>query len=324
MNTPDYSSILFDPESVGIHGSEYLKLRIENKDLAVKTGIADIDNEDSKGNLLLPLLPGDVLSILGRPGCGKTSFMMAWARRRAAILKARKDNKRVVVYVSLEQTVEELNAFNVAAERRISITKMAQGEITPDEWKLCLKEAVNRRFMPLWCIGYSGTMDRKQIRIDASTIEGALGTIQERGHEIDMVFVDYLQRMPYDRAESKTIGVSDNLDALKTMALKLHFPVAVGVQATRDVDDKDPAIPTLGDGQWTSNIEQTSDKVLSIVRPIIYKKIGMEFFGRILQSPNETLVSVLKQKLGPTNFSRWLFFDPVYNFIDSLDRRRES
>jgi hypothetical protein len=85
------------------------------------------------------------------------------------------------------------------------------------------------------------------------------------------------------------------------------------VQAKREVDDSDPAVPELNDGQWTSAIEQVSDKTMSVVRPIKYKKEGDMFGKMIVQGRNQMLICILKQKMGDSPFAIWTLFDPQYN-----------
>jgi len=318
----DYSSILFTPEDVGVLGSAYLQQRRENKDFGIVTGLKSLDED------LYPLFPGELMGIIARPGCGKTGFMVHWARYRSEVLRKLGKKDRAVVYITLEQSIEELNAFNVAADQRLSITSMARGEIKDAEWNECLKSAINRRFMPLWNIGYSSMTTNKQIRVDLDAIEGALSMIRDQ-HKltIDIVFVDYLQRMPLPgNVENKAIGVSDNYDGLKNIALRLKTPVVVGVQARREVDDRDDPsknklpIPELDDGQWTSNVEQSSDRLLSLVRPIKYRKEN-EMFGKMqVKGTRQILITVLKQKLGKDNWSKWAYFDPEYNKLDELEK----
>lgn len=319
----DYSTILFTPEEIGNLGSAYLKERKENKGQAVKVGLKDLDEPDREGRFLLPLHAGELMSIIARPGNGKTGFMVRWARERSKWLRAQKITDRAVVYITLEQSIEELNAFNIAADERLSITSMATGEITDDEWARCLGNAINRRFMPLWNIGYSSVTDKKQIRVDLDAVNGALELIRTQHNlKIDVVFVDYLQRMPDGlRAESKVVAVSDNLDGLKNICLRQHCPMVAGVQARREVDKKEDQIPELDDGQWTSNIEQTSDRVLSLVRPRKYREPGAMFGKMAVEGNCQMLVTILKQKLAADNYAKWVMFDPVYNKLDRLETR---
>jgi replicative DNA helicase len=319
----DYSSILFTPEEIGNQTAAYLRDRRDNAAMGLKIGLKSLDEADTKGDLILPMLPGELMGIIARPGNGKTSFMVRWARARSNFLKAANVKDRVVIYVTLEQSIEELNAFNLAADRKMSITKMALGNITPDEWKACLAEGINRRYLPLWNIGYSSMTTNKQIRLDVDAIAGAVELIKtQHALKLDCIFVDYLQRIPYDRAESKTIGVSDNLDALKTLALTCKVPFIVGVQAKREVDETDTKIPTLDDGQWSSNVEQTCDKILTLMRPALYFQDG-EFVGKTtVRGYKQMVINVLKQKLGPANFMRWVEFDPIYNTLNELETRQ--
>jgi replicative DNA helicase len=334
MEKRDYSTILFTPEEAGVMTAGYLRMRKEYQAWGVPFGLASMDKPPrelgKEQEFYVPLMPGEVECVISRPGHGKTGTMVARARKRAEYLrKVKMDADRAVVYITLEQSVEELNAFNIAADRRMSITQMAMGEITDAEWKACLEDGINRRYIPIWNIGYSSTTAKKQVRIDLDGISGALHLIEDQyKKKIDLVFVDYLQRMPFDRAESKTIGVSDNLDGLKNLALQtFKAPFVIGAQATRDVDarvhpgSKDLPIPAMDDGQWTSNIEQTSDHVISLVRPRKYYKEGEAFGSMTVQGNSQLLVSVLKQKLGASNFARWVFFDPIYNKLDELEMR---
>ena len=324
-NNRDYSSILFTPEEIGNQTAAYLQQRRDNASLGMRLGLSSLDEPDEKERLILPMMPGEVMGVIARPGHGKTSWMVRWARYRSQFLRERGETTRAVVYITLEQSIEELNAFNLAADRRISITKMAMGKITPEEWLICLKEGINRRFMPLWNIGYSSMTDKKQIRVDADAMRGALDVVRTtHGLTIDSVFIDYLQRMPYDRAESKTVGVSDNLDAVKTIALTQRCPVVIGVQARREVDESPEKMPSLDDGQWTSNIEQTCDKVITLMRPCNYYKEGEMCLDKVVRGTDQMVLQVLKQKLGPANFRKWVKFDPIYNMLNELEASAQA
>lgn len=331
MEKRDYSNLLFTPEMAAAATSRYIQIRRDNKFWGISFGLDALDKPKAGGNeneFYVPLMPGEIETVIARPGHGKTGTMVARARRRANYLKSKGlDKDRVIVYITLEQSIEELNAFNIAADNRISITKMAMGEISPEEWRQCLKDGMGRRYVPIWNIGYSSTAADRQTRVDLDSIEGALHLIEDQyKKKIDLVFVDYLQRMPFDRSESKTIGVSDNLDGLKTLALQVFkAPFIIGAQAVRDVDgrmkpgSKELPIPGVDDGQWSSNIEQTSDHVISLVRPRKYCKSGDQFGSITVSGQDQLLVSVLKQKLGASNFGRWIKYDPIFNKLNDSE-----
>jgi len=332
----DANDIVFSPIDIAELTEGYLSERraaCETGGLAsgLSSYIHGLDAHGENDSGFLPVLDGDVVSIIARPGNGKTSFMMRWARertneirRRAAIGDA--DAARsVVVYCTWEQTVEALHSFHVAssnADLGLTVTKMARGRITDAQWRGIQESNVRRISDPLWFIGHSTKRKSKRPVIDVDALARALWEIEnwqgtDNKFRVDCVFVDYLQRIPYGRAESKTIGISDNLDRLKNAALALGSKIIVGVQAGRDVDKRDLPIPGMDDGQWTSNIEQASDVVITLVRPIKYKEEGESFDGVPVSGYKQMLVTVAKQKMGESNFAQWVDFDPRYNSLDT-------
>lgn len=276
----------------------------------------------------LPVWPGEMITVIGRPGNGKTGLMMWWARSWAQELKRRGEKNRCVLYVTYEQTVEELSVFNLAAETRVSITKMAMGANTDQEWEK-IKEAGARRVeLPLWFMGHSFERRNGQKRppMNPDNIGQAILNIQdwdgENKREVDMVFVDYLQRIPVEgRSESKTVAHSEQLDTLKDIAMQYGTRLIVGVQAKREVEERKIPIPSQEDGQWTSNIEQASDGVLTVCRPRKYKQEGETFGSCKVEGDTQMIITVAKRKLGPDNWARWVKFDPRYNELDDMEMR---
>lgn len=316
--------IVYTPNDTATIGTEYLKEKRETAKtgLGVPLGIPVIDKD------FIPAMGTELVTILGRPGCGKTSFMMRWARHRAKSLVKMGRLNRVVIYISFEQSIEELNAFNIAAEQRLSITSMAKGEITDDEWEKVLRASTHRVGLPLWFIGHSIARRKKRPVINTDNIALALSAVEgwnsDIGDEItiDSVFIDYLQRIPIAKgSESKMIGTSDNLDRLKDGAIVFNAPFIVGAQAKREVDERKIPIPESDDGQWTSNIEQASDKQFSVVRPRRYRKEGERFGDYTVRGNNQMLVTLLKQKLGDANKAYMIGFDPIYNKLVDLETR---
>jgi replicative DNA helicase len=227
----------------------------------------------------------------------------------------------VVIYVSLEQTVEALKSFHIAArnkEAHLSITQMAQGKITAEQWDAVQAANVAQASDPLWFMGYGIGRKMKRPRLTVEALAESLWAIEswqgeQNKFRIDSVFVDYLQRFPYDGRESKTVGVSNNLDYLKQVGMELSTKIIVGVQARREVDQREDPTPAGDDGQWTSNIEQSSDTLLTLVRPCKYRADGETFAGVTVEGFDQMRVTVPKQKMGESNFDKWVSFDPRYN-----------
>lgn len=310
------ASIVYTPLEVATLGKEYLEWKQEHKEFGVPFFAPKMRDR------VYPLFPGEVMSIIARPGHAKTSVMMFWARQRAKWLRENGHSNRVVVYATWEQSVEELHSFYVAAEQQLSITKMAKGELNEDDWKRVQQATSDRIQEPLWFIGHSMVRQSGRKPITVETLAQAIEEVRNfgQGFDVDIVFVDYLQRIyPTSSMDNPTVAYSQIMDGLKNLALGFGVPLAVGVQAKREVDDKPLPIPEQQDAQWTSNIEQSSDRMLSLVRPRRYRKEGEKFGSRIVEGHNQLLTSIIKQKLGEANFVEWLKFNPIYNRLDEAE-----
>lgn len=311
------SSIVFNPQETSRLSIERLEYRRENKHLAIPFYLDQIDKH------MIPLLPGDLITVIGRPGNGKTGFMLRWARARAAKLCEHLVQDRIILFVTYEQHIEDLNSIQMAADSGVNVTSMARGEVTDSEFAALRKAAVNRAMMPLWYVGHSMANRQERPRISPSVLIENLQRVEaDRGVAIDAVFVDYLQRIPFDgRPESKLVGTTEVLDQMKDFALVLNCPFIVGVQARREVDARNYPVPGMDDGQWTSNIEQASDKVFTVCRPAKYANEG-DLFGPSnvpVKGHTQMVITLAKQKLGPDNISEWVYFDPAYNKLDGLE-----
>jgi replicative DNA helicase len=274
--------------------------------------------KDKKG--FLPVKRGELITVLGRPGNGKTGFMFRWARERAKYLQSI-GSKEVVLYWTMEQMVEELRLFHVAAEDGISASDMASGQI--DDWGAVKKSLRSMHTTPLWLAGKSRARRKDKIKLTEQTFYDALSSIEkwqgdnlEQG--IDSVFCDYLQRYRSGGADW-TQFYGDITNAHKEIAGDFSTRVILGVQAKREVDKYDVPIPQMDDGQWTSGIEQQSDGMISVCRPSHYKEQGQDFDGFLVKGHTQMIIAVLKRKLGPENFKDWVSFAPEYNRMDEVE-----
>lgn len=312
----DKASIIYSPMDVAKLGEEYLGWKQTHKEFGVPFFAHKMTDR------VYPLFPGEVMSVIARPGHAKTSVMMFWARKRATWLREAGHSKRAVIYATWEQSIEELHSFYVAAEQKLSITKMAKGEFTEEDWRKIKNGTANRINEPLWFVGHSMVRRSGRRPITVENIWQAVEEVQARGDgfEVDMLYVDYLQRIaPSGNYDNPVMAYSKIMDDLKNLALGLGVPITVGVQARREVDDLKLPIPEMNHAQWTSNIEQSSDRIISLVRPRRYRREGEMFGSRKVEGHNQLLVSVLKQKLGEANFAEWLSFNPIYNKLDEAE-----
>jgi len=307
--------ILFSSAEAVRLGKQNLAERRNNSNIAVPIGLPVLDS------FVNPLLPGELMTLVARPGSGKTGFMLRWARKRAEWLQEQELNK-AVVFASCEQSIEELVTLGFAAHAKINLSTMARGKISDREWIEIEKATIELGSRStMWWIGPSKKNRKKRPRLTPELIIEAILEMEESAKiKADIVFVDYLQLLKSSRPyEPKQVMVTNNLEECVNGAFDTDAPWVVACQARREVDTQALPIPGLDSGQWTSAVEQYSDKSASLVRPIKYRKEGEWFGDRQVKGPNLMLFSLLKQKLGKDNIAKWVDFDPAYNRLHELE-----
>ncbi len=314
------SRLVFTPIEASNAAEDYVKEIQENDGDGMPLYISKMEYsaKDKKG--FLPVKRGELIAVLGRPGNCKTGLMFRWARERAKYLKSI-GSKEVVLYWTMEQLVEELRLFHVAAEDGISASDMASGQI--DDWTGVTKSLRNMHTTPLWLAGKSRKRRKDKIKLTEQTFYDTLQSVEQwQGDNliqgIDSVFCDYLQRYR-SNGQDWTQFYGDMVNAHKEMAGDFSTRIILGVQAKREVDKYTVPIPQMDDAQWTSGVEQQADGMISVTRPSHYKAQGAEFDGVIVKGHKQLIVSVLKRKLGPENFNQWVDFAPEYNKLDEIE-----
>ncbi len=221
---------------------------------------------------LIPLHPGDLMAVVARPGHGKSSFMAYLAKRAADKITERGDNKKCVIYVSWEQSVEEIEAFFQSGENYNS-TDLAWGRVDIETVR---RNTIGRAGLPIWMIGNS--IKKSGIKKPPLTLDLVLDAVRgmryEYGYEPVLLCLDYLQIIPVKGNGSRFEQVSEATIQAKQLAMEIGVPIVAGVQAARAADNRAGQMPTMGDAQHSSAIEQTADKQLALFRPIKVTEAG--------------------------------------------------
>lgn len=214
---------------------------------------------------IIPLHPGDMMAVVARPGHGKSSWMAYMARKAARDIIRRGADDEVVVYVSWEQQVEEIEAF-FQSGHGYSSTDMAWGRVPMGT---IIAGEIKRASLPIWMIGNSARHAHvKKPRMYADIIYEAIQALYyDYGKRPVLLLFDYIQIMPVTGNKAKMDEVSAAAYQAKELFTSTGTPGIVGVQASRGVDQYADQIPKMSDAQWSSAIEQTADKQLGLWRP---------------------------------------------------------
>ncbi|MDW8328139.1 MAG: replicative DNA helicase, partial [Anaerolineales bacterium] len=213
----------------------------------VPTGFFDLDK------VLGGLQKSDLLIIAGRPGSGKTSFLLSVAKNAAQLYR-----KRVAIF-SLEMSNEQVVQRLMAQETGIDSQRLRLGQLRDDELGI-FNEAHNAlRQIPVY-LDDTPALTPLQLRAKCRRLQQELG--------LDLVIVDYLQLMQGDgrRHENRVQEVSAISRGLKQLARELNVPVLAGAQLSRAVEQRQDKRPLLSDLRESGSLEQDSDIVMFIHR----------------------------------------------------------
>jgi replicative DNA helicase len=267
--------------------------------------------------VLIPLHPGDLMAVVARPGHGKSSWMAYMARLAARQLLEKGDDERCVVYVTWEQSVEEIEAFFQCGDKYTS-TDMAWGRVPED---VIIRNSFSRPSLPIWLVGNSiVNAQRAKPPMTVEMIYDALRGLRAKfSLRPALICLDYLQIIPITKASERTEQVANATIEAKALGIDLGCAIIGGVQSTRGVDRYENPIPTMSDAQHSSAIEQTADKQIALWRPIkseegkgkTERKSSVNISGTEFDiTPELMVIRVLKQRFDVGHGTYAVRFEP--------------
>lgn len=260
--------------------------------MGVPTGFLDLDR------LLGGLQQSDFLIIAGRPGMGKTAFMLSAVKNAAQLHK-----KHVAVF-SLEMSSEQLVQRLISQETGIDSQRLRMGDVKEEEWPL-LTHAIEVLSDTVIFLDDTPALTPLQLRTKARRLH--------LEYHLDLVTVDYLQLMSGgSRIENRVQEVSYISRNLKVMARELNVPVLAAAQLSRAVEQRTDKEPQLSDLRESGSLEQDADIVMFIHRPEMYEKDTLK--------QNVAQIKVAKHRNGPTGTIELIFRNNLAKFENAATR----
>lgn len=217
----------------------------------IPTGFQQLD-EVTNG-----LHPGQMVTVAGRPGSGKSTFALDLARSAAV-----KHQKPTVIF-SLEMGRLEIMMRLFSAEAGVALQNMRSGHMSDQDWRRVALRSSELAEAPLY-IDDSPNLTMMEIRAKARRMK--------QRQDLQMIVIDYLQLMTSGkRVESRQQEVSEFSRAVKLLAKELEVPVVVLSQLNRSSEQRTDKKPMLSDLRESGSIEQDSDIVLLVHRPDLYE-----------------------------------------------------
>jgi replicative DNA helicase len=257
--------------------------------LGLPTGFRDLDS------LLGGLQRSDLLIFAGRPGMGKTSFLLTVA------LNAAKLGARILIF-TMEMGGDQLIQRFLSMETGINTQKLRLGQLNQQEWS---------RFVQA-----TGRLGNLRIVIDDTPAQTPLQIrtkSRRMAHEmgLDLIIVDYLQLMTAGQGfeNNRVQEISYISRNLKEIAREINVPVFAAAQLSRAVENRQDKHPQLSDLRESGSIEQDSDIVLFLYRESIYNEAS--------EHPNLAEVMISKHRNGPTGTVNLHFEKSLTKFSDA-------
>jgi len=290
----------------------------------VPTGFDDLDR------LTSGLHGGELFIVAGRPGMGKTSFVLNMAAniarpRRVDLSDGADDYGEAsveesgygVAFFSLEMPKEQLASRLLAAEARVDVSRIRSGTLRGDDWNKLTEAAARLGRMPLW-LDDTPALTLLEVRAKIRRLQAELERGGREGapaNRLGLVAVDYLQLMQGRRdAGSREQEISELSRGLKQLAKEMDVPVLALSQLNRSVETrttKDKR-PQLSDLRESGAIEQDADTILFIYRDEYY------FKGESVE-PKVAEIIIAKQRNGPTATVKTTF-TAEYTRFDNRER----
>ncbi len=259
----------------------------------VPTGFIDLDR------LLGGLQASDLLIIAGRPGQGKSGFLMSAARNAAVMHK-----KHVAVF-SLEMSNEQVAQRMLSQETGIDAQRLRLGKLNDDEWPK-FTQSIEMFSETKIFLDDTPAVTPLQLRTKCRRLHMEYG--------LDLVVIDYLQLMGGERRnENRVQEVSHISRSLKVLARELNVPVLTAAQLSRAVEQRADKRPVLSDLRESGSLEQDADIVMFIYRPDQYEEETTK--------QNVAEIIVAKHRNGPVGNVELIFRPQLAKFENAATRR---
>lgn len=258
----------------------------------VPTGFYDLDK------MLNGLQPSDLLIVAGRPGQGKTGFLLSIAKNAGLT------HKKHVAIFSLEMSNDQVVQRLIAQETGIDSQRLRTGKLLENEWPL-FTHAIEVFSDTHIYLDDTPAITPLQLRTKCRRLHMEFG--------IDLIIVDYLQLMGGDtRNDNRVQEVSHISRSLKVLARELNVPVLTAAQLSRAVEQRTDKRPVLSDLRESGSLEQDADIVMFIYRPDQYEKDS--------DKQNVAEIIVAKHRNGPVGSVELIFRNALAKFENAATK----
>lgn len=263
--------------------------------VGLSTGFREIDR------LLQGLQSPDLIILAGRPGMGKSSFLLSM------LINILRDLSRRAALFTLEMSTAQITQRAVSLEAGINLQRLQAGQLNADEWKRFVKETGN--------VSRYNLLIDDRAKITPAQMRAKLYRWIAQHGKLDVVCVDYLQLMSGGKdfkADNRVQELGYITGELKQMCKEFNVPIVAAAQLSRKVEERADKRPMLHDLRESGTIEQDADIVGFLYRDEVYNE-ATEF-------PNQAEMIWAKHRNGPTGTTILYFEKTLTKFMNSVER----
>jgi len=242
-----YTHTIGDARDAAIKKVE--QLRNSKELVGITTGLRKLDRA------IAGLQAPDLYVIGARPAMGKT----------AVVINLMLNNKCPVGFFSTEQPMEQIGLRALSIQGGVAARDLRSAQIKDDDWQKILAAVNHARSNEIFI------HDKPSISIGELMREARR---MKYNHGIQVLYIDYIQRIKSPNAESRRLEVAEVVTGLKTLARELNIPVVALAQVSRKVEERKYKRPHMGDLLESGVIEQEADVVILLYRDEVYNEDG--------------------------------------------------
>ena len=252
--------------------AEQLRLGESGACTGVATGFTQLDEYTSGFQL------GDLIIVAARPSMGKTALGLSMAQHMAV------HDHVPVAFFSMEMSVDQLAQRLVCSHTGVDAQRVRRRMLRDGDLRQLLDACADFEKAPLFIDDTPG-MTVMELRSSARRLK--------QKHDIQAVFVDYLQLMHSPGSESRQVEISTISRGLKALGRELNIPVVALAQLNRMAEGRADKRPLMSDLRESGAIEQDADVILLIHREEYYRPED-----EAVKNLAELIIA--KQRNGPT------------------------
>ena len=244
----------------------------------------------------------DLMIVAARPAMGKSAFAVSCIKRLCF------NQNLKVAFFSLEMSTEQIHRRLVAEVTGISMEKQKTGTCTESELNI-IRAVANKIELDNITI-FEGTHTNMDIRRKTTELKYTKG--------IDLIIVDYIQKIKPSRNSSSYEEITEVSGELKEICQNLKVPCIALAQLSRNSENRGgDKRPVLSDLKGSGSLEQDASIVAFLHRPEYYGFMEDEN-GNSMAGVGEFIIAKNREgECGLVNFktelglSRWTENDEV-------------